>query len=89
MKRLILTALIAAGAVMAQTPATGTAPATSNTQSTQKPAVKRHAKKAKTAKKPDGAFDRASPGCQAEQVVEDRLWWGPVSKRGRLFFLSD
>lgn len=47
MKRLILTSLIAAGVVMAQAPATGTAPAAPKTPSSQKPAVKRHTKKAK------------------------------------------
>ncbi len=49
MKRLILTSLIAVGAVMAQTGATGSAPATpkGQTQSSPKPAVKRHVKKAK------------------------------------------
>jgi hypothetical protein len=52
MKRLILTSLIAVGAVMAQTGAPAATPATpaapkSQTQATPKPAVKRHNKKAK------------------------------------------
>ena len=60
MKRLILTSLIAVGAVMAQTGATGTAPAAPKSQT---PVVKKH----KRAKKPAATTPAAAQAPASKQ----------------------